>query len=60
MSDAIAKWYLGNPEMRPRLRELLLGVDRGALAVFLERERESPRLRNDDIAMVLIEIRSED
>jgi hypothetical protein len=55
MSDAMACWYLSYPDRRPRLRELLAARDGRALGALIGRERRSRRLRNDDIAILLVQ-----
>jgi hypothetical protein len=59
MSDAMACWYLSYPDRRARLREMLTRRDRRGLGALVTRERETRRLRNDDIAMLFIRIQSE-
>jgi hypothetical protein len=59
MSDAMACWYLTYPQRRARLRELLTTRDRRALGALIARERQARRLRNDDIAIMLIRIKTE-
>lgn len=56
MSDAIACWYLGhatgNHDLLARFHSAL--VDPNAFAFFVDAERSSRRLRNDDVAVVTL------
>jgi hypothetical protein len=58
MSDAMACWYLSYPGRRSRLRDLLERRDRPGLGALIARERRARRLRNDDIAVLSIRIKS--
>jgi hypothetical protein len=54
MSDAIACWYLGHPARRARLVRALTDRDAWSLGDLMDGERGSGRLRNDDVAILLV------
>jgi hypothetical protein len=60
MSDAIARWYLGTWTRRHALRRELhcamLAPDDRALALLATRERRAGRLRDDDVAVLRVEL----
>jgi hypothetical protein len=62
MSDAIACWYLGaaeqNPSAKVRLHLALTSNNRKDAASLIVEERAARRLRNDDVAIVRIEVTS--
>jgi hypothetical protein len=60
MSDALARWYLGTWARRQALRRELhctmLAPDDRALARLVSRERRAGRLRDDDVAVVRLQV----
>jgi len=62
MSDAIACWYLGHGVPgRSALDEFHSALDEtGAFSTWVERERVSRRLRNDDVAVVRLVLGTSD
>ena len=60
MSDAIACWYLGTWARRQALRRELhcamLAPDDRSLGVLVARERRAGRLRDDDVAVLRVEV----
>lgn len=54
LSDAAACWFLDNPGEREEFAGLLL--DGGALDVYVAAQRQSGRMRNDDVAALGIEL----
>jgi len=62
MSDAIACWYLGaaeqNPSAKLRLHHALAHSNRKDATSLIVEERAARRLRNDDVAIVRIEVTS--
>jgi hypothetical protein len=60
MSDAIACWYLGTWARRPALRRELhcamLAPDDRSLDRLVGRERRAGRLRDDDVAVLRVEV----
>lgn len=59
-TDALAQWYLrhaaADAERREQLRQRLSASNDGNFATFIEDERASGRIRNDDVAVVYIEV----
>lgn len=58
-SDAIACWYLGaahDPTAKARLHRALKSSDRKDAAALIGEERRAGRLKNDDVAIVRIEV----
>jgi hypothetical protein len=62
MSDAVACWYLGHARregnLHKRLHQLLIEDRRSDLQTLVAEEREAKRLRNDDVAILRIEVLS--
>jgi len=62
MSDAIACWYLahgrGERDLRKRLHQLMSDDRRAELEGLVTEERAAERLRNDDVAILRIEVLS--
>jgi hypothetical protein len=58
MTDAIASWYLCHPDRRSTLRELMIAGDNERLVQLVTTERTERRLRDDDIAVLLVQVRS--
>ena len=60
MSDAIACWYLGTwvrrTTARGELHEAMLASDDRPLSRLVSRERRAGRLRDDDVAVLRIEV----
>ena len=60
MSDAIACWYLGTwarrSTVRGELHEAMLAPDDRPLSRLVSRERRAGRLRDDDVAVLRIEV----
>lgn len=60
MSDAIACWYLGHAvrdqAVRDTFHECLTNGDHAALAAFIQSERSGKRLRNDDVAVLRLDV----
>ena len=60
MSDAIARWYLGTWPRRQALRQdlhrAMLTSDPGSLRQLVAGERRAGRLRDDDVAVLRIEL----
>jgi hypothetical protein len=55
LSDAVAAWYLEHFEPSDFSR-VLESNDDAAIAAFFENERDAGRIKNDDIAVVRLEI----
>jgi hypothetical protein len=62
MSDAIACWYLGHArtdvDLHKRLHTLLVEERQSELQALVAEERDARRLRNDDVAILRIEVLS--
>lgn len=58
MSDAISNWYMSTfidfPDQIKKFLHLLRNRDRTALEALIKSARDSERLRNDDIAIILV------
>ncbi len=55
LSDAVAAWYLEHSEQSD-FSGVLESSDDEAIAAFFENERQAGRLKNDDIAVVRLEV----
>lgn len=55
LSDAVAAWYLEHLEQSD-FSGVFESNDEAAIAAFLENERQAGRIKNDDIALVRIEV----
>ena len=55
LSDAVAAWYLGHPEQND-FSGVFESNDDAAVAAFFEHERQAGRIKNDDIAVIRIEV----
>lgn len=55
LSDAVAAWYLEHPEQSD-LSGVFESNDDDAIAAFFDNERQAGRIKNDDIAVIRIEV----